>query len=57
MEEKFSATKFIKNKKRNLGCLACKNWHKENNLEICLKSDKFILPDFRPYNCDNFEEV
>lgn len=52
----FSALETLKRKKEkpNGTCLSCKNFYKEGNCEICLKTDKFIIPEFRPYNCKDW---
>ena len=52
----FSALETLKKKNHNGTCLSCKNFYKEGNCEICLKTDKFIIPEFRPQNCKNWEE-
>lgn len=56
---KFSAIEFIKKKKEipKGDCLTCKNFYKEDDTEICLKADKFILPEFRPYHCKDWSDI
>lgn len=31
--------------------------YKEDDTEICLKADKFILPEFRPSHCKDWSDI
>lgn len=53
----FSATQFMKKRKKMRTCLTCKYFHVEDGMEICLSSDKFLIPELRPYNCKRYSEV
>lgn len=55
---KYSATELLKRRKEipKGDCRTCKHFYKEDDCEVCLKVDKFILPEFRPYNCKDWSE-
>lgn len=56
---KFSATQFMKKRKKipKGTCLTCKYFYVEDGVEICLSSDKFLIPELRPHNCKRYSEV
>lgn len=54
----FSAMEFLKKRKEKPTgtCISCKNFYVEDNIEVCLSSDKFLIPEFHPYNCSRYEK-